>query len=145
MPQSFYARGLRFSCKRCSVCCRRDPGYVFLSRDDAGLLASRLKMGYSSFVERCCRWVTLNEKPLLSLRETPAYDCVLWDRGCTVYQDRPVQCRTFPFWKANLASRESWDALDCPGVNEGELRSAEYIDRCLAGMADWKVLTRGPL
>jgi Fe-S-cluster containining protein len=28
---------------------------------------------------------------------------------CTVYEARPTQCRTFPFWKENLRRRGSWE------------------------------------
>ncbi|MDR2767278.1 MAG: YkgJ family cysteine cluster protein [Treponema sp.] len=128
MSKPFYERGLRFSCTRCSVCCRRDPGYVFLSRNDARLLASQLEIGYSVFVESYCRWVDPDgEGKTLSLREKANYDCILWDGGCTVYQNRPLQCRTFPFWAENLASPENWNRLDCPGINRGKTHTAAYI------------------
>ena len=34
MSEPFYAEGLRFSCERCSACCRGEPGYVFLTKED---------------------------------------------------------------------------------------------------------------
>ncbi|MDR3247725.1 MAG: YkgJ family cysteine cluster protein, partial [Treponema sp.] len=37
--QPFYANGLRFSCTRCSSCCRYESGYVFLSPEDVDVLA----------------------------------------------------------------------------------------------------------
>jgi Fe-S-cluster containining protein len=66
----------------------------------------------------------------VSLRETPDYDCILWGQdGCKVYQHRPLQCRSFPFWVANLASPEDWERLkqECPGVGSGSLHSADAI------------------
>ncbi len=62
-------------------------------------------------------------------------DCVFWvDGACSVYEDRPLQCRSFPFWAPYLGSREDWDALEsrCPGVNVGELHSVETIEEWLA-------------
>jgi hypothetical protein len=46
-----------------------------------------------------------------------------------VYEDRPRQCRTWPFWRINLASREDWAgaAAGCPGMDRGELHPAERI------------------
>jgi hypothetical protein len=70
----------------------------------------------------------------LSLAEKKNYDCVFWDQGgCAVYEDRPVQCSTFPFWSSILVSRESWleAARDCPGIGKGELRAREYIEELL--------------
>jgi hypothetical protein len=42
-------------------------------------------------------------------------------RTCAIYPVRPLQCRTWPFWDANLASPKDWAAAakDCPGMNHG--------------------------
>ena len=55
--------------------------------------------------------------------------------GCTVYQSRPLQCRTFPFWPEHVASPEAWERLagSCPGVNRGRLYAAAEIAAALAG------------
>ena len=48
-----------------------------------------------------------------SLKEFPNGDCVFFDgeqRKCTVYEARPRQCRTWPFWDSNLRSVEAWEA-----------------------------------
>ena len=39
--------------------------------------------------------------------------------GCDIYQSRPIQCRTYPFWKTALTSRRDFiDATsDCPGTH----------------------------
>jgi Fe-S-cluster containining protein len=56
---------------------------------------------------------------ILKLRKNG--DCVFWDNGCTIYPERPRQCRTFPFWAANLENRDEWTALGklCEGINRG--------------------------
>jgi hypothetical protein len=53
------------------------------------------------------------------LRQRANGDCVFWGtEGCSVYPARPRQCRTYPFWRANLHSPESWRAevRECPGI-----------------------------
>ena len=128
----FYASGLRFSCKRCSSCCRYEPGYVFLSENDLGKLAAELKMENDRFIKTYCRWVTdINGKEVLSLREKSNKDCILWDSGCLLYAVRPLQCITFPFWKSITASAQTWEiaACECPGMNTGELHSEKAISR----------------
>lgn len=77
----------------------------------------------------------------LSLKEFPGGDCVLWggnDRGCLVYPVRPIQCKTFPFWREHVKSREAWEALAgyCPGVNKGRLFSAKEIAKRLKKKED---------
>jgi len=63
-------------------------------------------------------------------------DCVLFDaeaRRCRAYPVRPSQCRTWPFWKANLASAEAWAAVReaCPGCGEGEIHPFGIIAKLL--------------
>ncbi len=130
MSDPFYAAGLRFGCRRCSRCCRHEPGYVFLTREDLQRLAAGLDLEPSEVLDRHCRVVRVGGFRRLSLRETPGYDCVLWGQeGCRVYRHRPLQCRSFPFWAANLGSTEDWERLkqECPGVGSGSLHSAAMI------------------
>jgi len=131
----FYADGLRFSCKRCSSCCRYDSGFVFLSQKDINKLSSALKIDATGVISAFCRWVTdKNGGKVLSLKEKSNNDCILWDYGCTVYQARPLQCVTFPFWETIIASEQCWQiaAGGCPGMNSGELHTKEEIDKICA-------------
>ncbi|MDR0597548.1 MAG: YkgJ family cysteine cluster protein [Treponema sp.] len=135
MPQEppFYARGLRFSCARCSECCRIDPGFVFLRKSDVAMLVYALELRYTEFIKRYCRWVpTAGGGKRLSLKEKPNYDCIFWSKGCALYEARPLQCRAYPFWPSMLASREAWEAASCPGMGTGTLYSREEIEALLA-------------
>ncbi len=144
--EPFYESGLRFSCARCSACCRHDPGFVFLSLREAQNLAKRLSMDYSEFLAAYCRWIPMSEQTeMLSLRERSNYDCIFWsEKGCTVYEDRPVQCRTFPFWDSVVASEEAWNSVaeGCPGMNRGAVHLAEEIEQLLSQRRDEAPLTR---
>lgn len=134
MEEPFYAGGLHFTCSRCSACCRGGPGYVFLAKVDLARLLKRFCLGFPDFFERYCTLVDTGIGFALSLKEKKNYDCIFWEGGgCSIYEDRPVQCTTFPFWNSIVASPESWaDAgTDCPGINHGELRSREYIEERL--------------
>jgi Fe-S-cluster containining protein len=66
------------------------------------------------------------------------WDCVFLDRStrpglalCRLYQARPRQCRTWPFWPENLESEAAWDearrATPCPGMGHGPLIRVEDI------------------
>ena len=70
-----------------------------------------------------------------SLTERPNGDCVLLNpetKKCMVYDTRPVQCRTWPFWEQNLDKPSSWKrtAKGCPGCNnpQGKLYTLEEIE-----------------
>ncbi len=126
--------GLRFSCTRCSVCCRGEPGYVFLTKDDLRRLLFRFSLDFKSFYSRYCIWVDEGTGMALTLRETGTFDCILWgDEGCTAYNERPVQCSTYPFWPSIMDSMDSWnaEAFLCPGIGIGELHSMKYIEEHL--------------
>jgi len=130
----FYSSGLKFSCKQCSSCCRFDPGFVYLTEDDIKKLTYALKMDRNSFVLTYCRWVTdWKGDEVLSLKEKYNQDCVLWDKGCTVYNARPLQCVTFPFWESNISSSKAWEtaASACSGINYGELHSQKEIEEII--------------
>jgi Fe-S-cluster containining protein len=68
----------------------------------------------------------------ISLREKPDYDCVFYagEQGCLVYEDRPSQCRNWPFWRTNVLNQACWDgaAEGCPGMNSGRLYTIEEIE-----------------
>jgi Fe-S-cluster containining protein len=147
LSERFYSGGLHFSCTRCNACCRHDPGFVFLSRADVDALAGHLDMGYSEFIETYCRWVPIGGGvEQLSLKERSNFDCILWGKGgCSVYEARPLQCRTFPFWASSVRSRDAWDATaeGCPGVGHGALHGADEIEAHLAASEANPIITRG--
>lgn len=134
MCDVFYKNGLRFSCKRCSSCCRFDPGIVNLSSQDLIRLLEWSSLNENGFIEKYCRWVP---KPdgyeYLCLLEKPNFDCILWDNGCLAYEHRPYQCSSYPFWPSLVSDEDWWEAnaADCPGVNSGALHSREEIDSYL--------------
>jgi hypothetical protein len=125
----FLKNGLKFSCTSCGHCCRHEPGYVFLSEADLKALADHMSIPVLDFMKQYCRTVDLGIVNRLSLNETVENDCVFWSGGCTVYEHRPLQCRTYPFWPAILGSQADWDreSLECPGMNQGEIHSARSI------------------
>jgi Fe-S-cluster containining protein len=67
----------------------------------------------------------------LSLKERANGDCVFYrpDAGCSVYEHRPRQCRSWPFWESNLRSRAAWreTCRNCPGAGAGRLYTLDEI------------------
>ena len=132
----WYAGGLRFSCTQCGNCCTGPPGSVWFTDAEAAAIAGRLGIEIAEFYKRYAnkvdgRW---------SLKETlvgSGYDCVFLDRTpsgaalCSIYGDRPTQCRTWPFWPENLTSRRTWEQVKrrtpCPGMDTGTLVPIERL------------------
>ena len=100
-------------------------------------------MQYTDIVDIYCRWVSLpGAVKRLSLKEKHGFDCIFWENGCIVYENRPIQCRSFPFWESSLRSAESWKALSCPGIGSGTLHTREQIDNCLDQQKMEAIITR---
>jgi Fe-S-cluster containining protein len=141
----FFAAGLPFSCRRCSSCCRHESGYVYLSEQDLSRLATAFKMEYTAFIQTWCRWIPFEVgSERLALKEKSNFDCIFWNNQCTVYEERPLQCRTFPFWDVVVCSSAAWETAGsgCPGINTGEMHKREKIERFLRLMEEELVIER---
>jgi Fe-S-cluster containining protein len=123
----WYREGLAFTCTRCGSCCTGAPGYVWVSPEEIERLARHRGLAVDEFSRRYVRRVGDH----YSLIERPGGDCIFWDAkaGCTVYEARPVQCRTWPFWPENVETPEDWEHVTriCPGSGRGRHYTAEEI------------------
>jgi Fe-S-cluster containining protein len=127
--QPWYHEGLRFQCTGCGDCCTGGPGYVWVNQAEIDALAIRLGLSVAEFERRFVREIGVRR----SLKERRNYDCVFLDgetRKCTVYEDRPRQCRTWPFWNSTLRTPETWEHTCevCPGSGKGRLYSIGEIE-----------------
>jgi Fe-S-cluster containining protein len=142
----WFEHGLKFSCKRCSACCRYEAGFVYLSENDLEKLTIELKMDKDGFIKTYCRWVDdYDGGKVLSLKEKASKDCVFWEDGCKVYAARPFQCVSFPFWEAIVSSKKAWEvaASGCPGMNGGKLYSPEEVGAFLKTRSLQPIISRG--
>ncbi len=124
----WYSNGLRFQCTQCGDCCSGSEGYVWVNQEEINAMAARLGVSPLTFEERFVKRVGVRR----SLTERANGDCVLLDektRKCTAYEERPRQCKTWPFWDSNLRTPEAWAeaAEACPGCDKGNLVPLEKI------------------
>lgn len=127
--QPWYADGLKFNCSQCGDCCTGAPGFVWVKKSEIEAMAALLNQDVAAFEKEYTRNVGIRK----SLREFPNGDCVFFDndsRRCTVYEARPRQCRTWPFWESNLKSPEAWKETCevCPGSGKGRVYSLDEIE-----------------
>jgi len=143
----WFEGGLRFECTQCGNCCSGPPGYVWLSDDEIDRFSTHLKLERLDFLKQYCRKVggrvSLKERK----NDRGQYDCVFLaestvngqrKRGCSVYEVRPLQCRTWPFWHGLLEDADAWNsaAVGCPGMNAGTHYAMEQIVN-LRDASDW--------
>jgi len=131
--ERWYKDGLSFNCTQCGDCCTGAPGYVWVTKDEIATLAAATGEETTEEFERKYVVQVGSRK---SLKELPQanYDCVFLDpetRGCMVYEARPQQCRTWPFWSSNLQSKKAWASTCevCPGCDQGQLYGIEEIEQ----------------
>jgi len=125
----WYGGGLRFSCTRCGNCCT-GSGTVRVDNAEQEAIAAQLGIDTASLRRAYLHPLGNRE---FTLKEKENTDCIFFVRGegCSIYSVRPRQCRTWPFWRSNLASRRHWlsAASSCPGMNQGTLHSPEEIEK----------------
>lgn len=90
-------------------------------------MAESVGLSVEEFLRRYAHTVhgrlTLNE-----VSTKRGYDCVFLridsNNGkalCSIYESRPQQCRSWPFWPENLRGSSAWRAAakTCPGMQAG--------------------------
>lgn len=119
----WYAGGLKFECTQCGNCCSGPPGYVWVTKQEMTRIAEFIGCKDKRLGKDHVRRVGFKH----SLTEKPDGDCVFLKREggksyCSIYEVRPLQCRSWPFWSENLKSERAWNcaAANCPGMNKGK-------------------------
>jgi Fe-S-cluster containining protein len=131
--EPWYGEGLRFECQPdCGACCTNhdDYGFVYLETEDVDRLAALLRLPREEFLTE---FTELDDGFIILRMDQP--DCPFLDgTRCGVYGARPTQCRTFPFWEENLATRARWERISrfCPGIQRGGVHSLPVIRSHLA-------------
>ncbi len=117
--EGFPFRFTSSACASCGgACCIGESGYIWISYPEIEAVAEYLKMSIEEFAKR----YLIRAKSRYSLREVKSenlgYACIFFDQEkhlCSIYDVRPKQCRTFPFWEQFKNDVESIQK-ECPGV-----------------------------
>lgn len=125
--------GIQFQCQGSGKCCvsHGEYGFVFLTLQDRKRMAKHLKLSTAAFTKKHCD----RQGPAYHLKEDPKNtDCqFLENKRCGIYEARPTQCRTWPFWP-EVMSPKTWKkevANFCPGVGRGPVVPVTDIRRDL--------------
>jgi Fe-S-cluster containining protein len=129
----WWRKGVQFQCQGSGQCCTShgEFGFVFLTLEDRQRMAKVLKMRTAEFTKKHCD----KTGGIYHLREEKGKpDCMFLEgKRCGVYEGRPTQCRTWPFWP-EVMDAKSWkkDVVDfCPGVDKGKIWSGDEIEKIL--------------
>lgn len=141
----WYADGLRFECTQCGNCCSGAPGAVWFTPEEAAAMAKAVGVPLDRFMADYTRRVGAR-RSLKELVRDGKHDCVFLDRDsrpgkaiCQLYDARPSQCRTWPWWPENVETPQAWaetkQRTPCPGMGNGPLHGLVAITIGLTGSA----------
>ena len=106
------------ACETCEGrCCTGESGYIYVTKDEIIKIAQLLELEVNEFVKK----YLFKKGYKYSIREmmhNDSYECVFYNResnGCNIYDARPLQCKTFPFWDY-YKTRVDELKLECPGI-----------------------------
>ncbi len=106
------------ACSECGGgCCIGESGYIWVTPAEIKALANRLNLDTREFITNYLSKIGYRYS-LKELEFNSGFRCIFFDidkKQCNVYEDRPSQCRTFPFWnhfKNNIREVEK----ECPGI-----------------------------
>lgn len=106
------------ACESCQGrCCTGESGYIYVTQNEIIRIAELLELTISDFAVE----YLFKKGYKYSIKENKfndSYECAFYDRasnGCKIYEARPLQCRTFPFWDY-YKSRVDELKEECPGI-----------------------------
>ena len=101
-----------------------------MTKEDRIRMAKSLGMTTSSFTKEYCK----KEDGIYVLIDGADNKCTFLEgKRCSVYEGRPTQCRTWPWWP-EVMDAKTWNkevAAFCPGVGKGKVWSKEEISEQL--------------
>ena len=131
MNKEIFKEGINFKCQGSANCCvsRGNYGYVYLSKKDLIRISKYFKISVNNFKKNYCEY----SNGYLHLKEIHSNgNCQFLDnKRCSIYNDRPTQCRTWPFWNENMNIKK-WnkELLNfCPGIGKGKIISFSMIQK----------------
>ena len=106
------------ACNTCEgKCCTGESGYIYVTKAEIFAIAEVLEMNINEFALK----YLFKKGYRYSIKENKigdSYECAFYDResnGCKIYNARPNQCKTFPFWDYDK-TRVNELKLECPGI-----------------------------
>jgi len=114
----------KFDELKCSACegncCIGESGYIWITKQECEKLASYLNISLEElgikYLLKVGYKYSIKEKQI----SQASYACEFFDlekKQCSIYEARPSQCRTFPFWeyfKNNIEEVKK----ECPAIVE---------------------------
>ena len=132
MKKSRCGKGFYWEClPGCTECCCATGGGVWVSKADVERMAMSMLMPVKDFIALYIKCD--GGRMHIPTRYGSRCPFLQEGKGCSIYEARPTQCRTFPFWPEYVQSEAGWkEAMArCPGCGNGRKHSIEEVARCV--------------
>ncbi|MBC8237614.1 MAG: YkgJ family cysteine cluster protein [Helicobacteraceae bacterium] len=110
------------ACEECAGrCCTGESGYIYVSKAEIEAIAKLLELDVKEFMREYL-FKKMYKYSIKERKNGDSYECVFYDaatNGCSIYDARPLQCKTFPFWDY-YKTRVDELKLECPGILDKE-------------------------
>jgi len=110
-----------FDASACTLCqgrcCTGESGYIYVTKSEIENIAELLNLELSEFVANYL-FKKGYKYSIKEIKYNDSHECVFYDRdinGCKIYEARPSQCITFPFWDY-YKTRVDELKEECPGI-----------------------------
>jgi len=123
MPDLMTEEGFTYSfnpkaCETCQGrCCTGESGYIYVTKNEIEKISKLLDMDVKLFVDTYL-FKKMYKYSIKEVVHENSHECIFYDRdsnGCKIYDARPLQCKTFPFWDY-YKTRVDELKLECPGI-----------------------------
>ena len=112
----------KFDANKCSQCegncCIGESGYIWISKEEIDKLSNHLNLSQNELRDKYLKKVGYKYSIIERKIDEENYSCIFFDldkKQCSIYEYRPVQCRTFPFWDY-FKNRVTEVQKECPAI-----------------------------
>jgi Fe-S-cluster containining protein len=106
------------ACNNCQGrCCTGESGYIYVTKQEIKNIAELLELQEIDFVKKYL-FKKMYKYSIKERKVGDSYECIFYDaqlNGCKIYEARPSQCKTFPFWDYYKNKIDELK-LECPGI-----------------------------
>ena len=110
------------ACATCQgKCCTGESGYIYVTKKEIESISKLLELDVNIFVKDYL-FKKGYKYSIKEIKFNDSHECIFYDResnGCRIYDARPLQCKTFPFWDY-YKTRVDELKLECPGIITGD-------------------------
>ncbi|NPA60389.1 MAG: YkgJ family cysteine cluster protein [Epsilonproteobacteria bacterium] len=108
------------ACNTCEGrCCTGESGYIYVTKSEVEKISKLLELDTVDFASKYL-FKKGYKYSIKELKYKDSYECIFYDRelnGCKIYEARPSQCITFPFWDY-YKNRVEELKQECPGITD---------------------------